>query len=202
MKAKITFTQPLLGTLAGNKEIAEKFILSKHKVEVQEDELSAVETVCEELTNGSTVLYADEVGHFLFDYQIKGFMKSAVLARFIESGEYTKDVLKKRNMSKWVYKRTIDTQVFVSPRKVYLSIPDEKELAWIERPLRCTTLQGDRIALARSEAAPEGTTCEFEITCLNKSLEKHIPMLFDYGKFFGIGQWRGGGFGTFTTEWE
>lgn len=198
MKIKIEFTEILLGTLSGKKEIAEEFIASKHpSKELQQDEMEVIESMDEALTSGSTVFNSDEKGIFLWDYQIKGFFKDACLA-LIGGDNFTQEALKKANLTKYTHKRTIDQQVFIFPRRIYLSIPSPT--FFVERPLRAETMRGERVALARSEAAPIGTTCEFEIRSLNKNLIPFIYECLNYGELRGIGQWRNSGMGRFKYE--
>ena len=66
-----------------------------------------------------------------------------------------------------------------------------------QRPLRAKTAQGEMIALSCSEFIPEGSTVEFEITCLNKEVLNLIIELLDYGKYNGLGCWRNSGKGQF-----
>ena len=61
-------------------------------------------------------------------------------------------------------------------------------------------MRGERIALARSEAAPAGTKFEATIEVLNRKLEPFLPRWLDYGRLRGIGQWRNSGAGAF--EWK
>ena len=60
--------------------------------------------------------------------------------------------------------------------------------------------QGDRVALAHSEAAPAGTTIEFEIQAMTKDMLDLARECLDYGKLRGIGQWRNSGKGRLVWE--
>ena len=55
-------------------------------------------------------------------------------------------------------------------------------------------------SLANSEQIPAGSTCEFEITCMDDAHEKAVMEWLDYGKLRGLGQWRNSGKGRFTYE--
>lgn len=57
-----------------------------------------------------------------------------------------------------------------------------------------------RVSLANSEQIPAGSTCEFEITCMDDAHEKAVLEWLDYGKLRGLGQWRNSGKGRFTYE--
>ena len=106
------------------------------------------------------------------------------------------------NMSWIPYKKTIDKQIFVFPRKIYLILPEGGKVTFIERPLRGETMRGERICLARSESVPAGTTIHIEISCLNKKLEGFIPQWLKYGRLMGLGQWRSSGMGRFEVTSE
>ncbi len=196
-KVELTFIEPLLGTLSGNKELAEEFIASKHPKGVQTDEVEVIEALPEQLEKSSTVFPRNKDGKpFLWDYQIKGFMKDACsMLRRVPDG---------LNKKLTAHKKIIDGLVFVTPRQIPLLLPDgTKELTWTERPLRAQTPQGERIALARSETAPAGTRLELNIMLLDE--KTHTPYLetwFGYGQLRGLGQWRNSGMGRFTWRYR
>jgi len=187
MKVEITFIEPLLGTLSGEPEIAKEFILANHPKGEQVDEAASLPDTIEKASS----LFSKENGRpFLWDYQIKGFFKDAcsMMMRVEKVKELT------------AYKKIIDGLIFVAPRKIFLTIPSESHLSWTERPLRAQTAQGERIALARSETAPIGTTIEIEIITLRPDLEKYVKNWLEYGRLRGIGQWRNSGCGRF--DWK
>jgi len=186
MKVEIIFTEPLLGTLAGDPNLAEDFILSKHPEGIQEDEQESID---EMMKKGTTYFARNgDNAPMLWDYQIKGFFKDAcsMMLRVAKVDDLR------------AYKKIIDGLIFVKPRKIKLDLSGE--LTMLERPLRGQTAQGERIALARSEAAPAGTKIEIEIILLKKSLLKYIKNWLDYGALRGLGQWRNASFGRF--EWR
>ncbi len=185
---ELTFTEPLLATCAGNKEVATEFILNKHpNGEAAADELESLETEAETLEKASTVFprLADDKP-FLWDYQVKGFFKDAasMLNRALPKEKQLK-----------AHKKVIDGLIFVKPRKIKINLSGG--ITVIERPLRASTAQGERIALARSEAAPAGSTVRFEIVCLLDKLIPAIKSWLDYGQMRGLGQWRNSGMGRF-----
>lgn len=197
LKVVAEFTEPLLGTLSGNKELAKDYIASKAPDGAKDDELIIIENIDEKVEKSSTIFNRDENGPFLWDYQIKGFIKESLLA-IILSGNHTKEELKKFRLTQYMLQKTIDLQVFVSPRRIPLVLPDGAETSFLERPLRAKTMQGERIALARSETAPVGTICKFEILTLQDNLEQWIKMALEYGGLHGLGQWRNAGYGRFS----
>ncbi|KKK99145.1 hypothetical protein LCGC14_2635660, partial [marine sediment metagenome] len=175
-----------LGTLSGNKLLVEDFIANNHPDGIQDDEIDAIP---DQVEKSSTYFSRNpDKDLILWDYQIKGFFKDAcsMMLRVTKVKELR------------AYKKIIDGLIFVKPRKIHLSL--SKDLTFTERPLRAATAQGERIALARSETAPIGTTITIEILLLKPSLVKYIKNWLDYGILRGLGQWRNSGMGRFTWE--
>ena len=97
------------------------------------------------------------------------------------------------------YKKVIDGLVFVSPRQIPVTFAQgQTEVGILERPLRASTPQGERVALARSEMINAGASIAFDLTLLDSKLEPAVREWFDYGTLRGLGQWRTKGRGTFT----
>ena len=69
-----------------------------------------------------------------------------------------------------------------------------------QRPLRASTPQGERVALAHSETVPEGSTITFEIHAFTDEMAELARECMDYGEFSGIGQWRNSGKGRFLWQ--
>lgn len=197
MKVRLVFTEGLLGTVSGNPKLAEEYILSKRPAGVAEDEMEALGPE-EAVEKTSTVFPREDGAVFLWDYQVKGFFKSACRA-MIDMETMTKEELKSLKLTLYSFKRTIDTLIFVEPRKIVLSLPGGKGTSFCERPLRADTMKGERVALARSEEAPPETSCEFRVMSLNKKLLPIVETWLSYGRLSGLGQWRNSGKGRF--EW-
>lgn len=117
------------------------------------------------------------------------------------------------SLSKWTFKRVVDSCIFITPRRIYLQDPSGKNYLEAkehkERPLRAETMQGDRIALARSEMLPEGSKLKLTITLLESSnakskfsalKEEVLKEALNYGAMKGLGQWRSAGYGAFTWK--
>lgn len=191
MKVRLTFTEELLGTLAGNKDIATEFIASKAPGEPREDEAKAIENIDESLEKGSTIFWRDDRSRpFLWDYQIKGFFKDACsMLRRIPATKSSKLT---------AHRKVIDGLIFVGPRQIVIQV--KGEIGICERPLRAETAQGPRIALCRSETAVAGSFIECEITCLDEKLEKVVAEWLNYGALRGLGQWRNSGKGRFSWK--
>jgi len=201
MKVRLTLVEEMLGTSCSNPEVHEEFIASKSadKVKIKEElEALPAEVLIEK---SLTIFPRDENGNpFLYDYQIRGFLKN-FLGTKVEFGPLVLKVGKKDyKFSKWTYKRLVDNYVFVKPRRIKLNMPEGSEVSFCTRPLRAETMKGERVALATSEAVPAGTTFEFEIRCLQPELYDLMPEALDYGEFNGLLQWRNSGKGTFTWE--
>ena len=193
-RVQVTFVEPLLGTVPKDKDIYAGYIASIAALtdEALAEELETVPVVEEK---GWTGFHTLENGQpALYDYVVKGFFKDACgMLRRTRGSESAK--LK-------AYKKIIDGLVFVKPRRIPLILPDGAALQMVERPLRAQTAQGERVALARSDAAPAGTVMRFTVTVLGEVTEKTLREWFDYGVLRGFGQWRNGGYGRFQYEIE
>ena len=187
---RITFTDEILGTLPGNREIFKDFVAKKAEAVDEESEALPVD-VASEIEKGTTVFPRTEDGApFLYDYQIRGYFKEA--CKFLKKVKDTKSSGEK------AYKQKIDGLIFIKDRQnpIYVN----GEIGVCERPLRASTPQGDRVALSRSESIPEGSSCTFTVQCL---IEKDLELVEEwlrYGQLHGTGQWRNGGKGRFCFE--
>lgn len=70
----------------------------------------------------------------------------------------------------------------------------------LERPLRAETMQGDRVALAKSESVPAGTKVTVTFRCERKEGLDLVKECLDYGDKHGTGQWRNAGYGRFIWK--
>lgn len=188
MKVRLTFTEEILGTANNDKEIHAEYIASKAPdAPSKEEEIEAigVEGVIEK---AMTVFPRNKEGKpILFDYQIKGFFKNSAKAF---------NYIKKFP----AYKTKIDNLVFIKERQIVLQIPEGEEIGNCQRPLRASTAQGERVALANSESCPAGTVIEFTVMVMLDELMSNVIEWLDYGKLNGIGQWHNSGKGRF--EWQ
>lgn len=191
MKVRLTFINPILGSANSNKDIHSDFIASKApdaKSMKEEIEAIGVEAV-EEKQMTVFPRMSDGTPH-LWDYQIRGFFKHA--CGMLKNADKTESSKIK------AYKKFIDGLVFVNERKIPLIF--EGEVQNMQRPLRASTMQGERVALANSEMLPAGTTCEFTIKTLKEDLIPTIKEWLDYGELNGLGQWHNSGAGAFRWE--
>lgn len=201
LKFRINFIEGLLGTAPKDEDVYKNFIASKAPdAKPIEDEIAAV-GVDEVAERGMTVFPRDPDGNpILFDYQIKGFFKDAcgMLSRLTEKDESGKKKTKNESGKISAYKKVIDGLIFVEPRMIPIQINGEVGIC--QRPLRASTAQGDRVALAMSEEIPAGSSVEFIVRCLDDNNAKAVREWMEYGVLRGIGQWRNSGKGRFTFE--
>jgi len=202
LSVRVTFGEPLLGTAPLDPEIFKAYvtkgILSEEEEVgslpgVDEDEKPEAERKPSQVTG-----FHRENGHiFLYDYQVKGFFKDACgslkRAGYTMSNPFT------------AYKKKIDGLVFVEPRRIPIALPDGCDVESIEilsRPLRASTPQGDRVAIASSEVAPAGSTMELRISSLSRAAlpAELVQEWLGYGALRGFGAWRNAGYGRFTWE--
>lgn len=201
IKVKITFLEPVLGTWPSNQNIAREFIASKSPdAATIEDEVAALgaDAVADK---GMTVFPRNEQGEpVLYDYQIKGFFKDScgMLARIGGKTATGKKRAVNESGKLTAYKKIIDGLIFPQPRMIPIHV--NGEMGECQRPLRAQTAQGERVSLANSEEIPAGSTCEFEVLCMDESLENAVLEWLDYGCLRGIGQWRNSGKGRFAFD--
>ena len=191
IKAKITFTEELLGTASSDPEVHKTYIASKApnapKLE-EEVEALGVDNIAEK---SMTIFPRDKDGNpILWDYQIKGFFKDSCSALRKVTGTVSSKIK--------AYKKEIDGLIFVFPREIKINL--NGEIGICERPLRAQTAQGERVALASSETVPAGSSAKITIRCLSDAHEKAVREWLDYGQLKGLGQWRNSGKGRFTWE--
>lgn len=192
LKIKVTFDEEVLGTASANPELHRDYIATNAPDAPKMEEEVAAIGVEEVFEKSMTVFPRDKDGNpIAWDYQWKGFLKDAFKA--------LKKVPKSECGKIKAYKQEIDGLIFVYPRKIPINTHGQ-EIGICQRPLRASTAQGERVALASSESVPEGSTMEFEIEMMLDSHEKAVIEALDYGKRRGFGQWRNSGKGRFHYE--
>ncbi len=197
IRVKIRFVDECLGTASANRELHAEYIASNAPDALSRKEEIAALGVEEYESKQMTVFPRTEGGDpFFWDYQIRGFFKDCCSAL-----QRCKDYKgAKASCAIKAYKKIIDGCIFVEPRQIRINMPKGGEIGDLQRPLRAQTPQGERVALARSETIPAGSTIEFEIITLSAQYEEAIFEWLNYGRFKGIGQWRNAGKGRFTYE--
>ena len=180
LKFRITFTDDLLGTCAGNADIHREFIASKAPdAQKIEDEVAALGVDGVEEKTMTIFPKLPDGTPFLWDYQIRGFFKEICGAMRGIDGTKSSKVK--------AYKKKVDNTVFVEPREIPLDLHD-MQMDNCQRPWRAQTMQGERIALANSEVCPECTSCEFSVVCMIDSDVDLVREWMEYGRHKGIGQ--------------
>lgn len=200
-KVKLTFTENVLGTVPLDEEIYESYIATKKAKAAESNGVGLTEEEVEEELGsidedkGKTGFHTmDDGTPFLYDYVIRGFFKSAAGMLRRVSGTKSSKIT--------AYKKIIDGLVFVDQRKIPFTLSGDMSV--LQRPLRASTPQGERVALAYSDTIPEASTIEFGLTILDdKTITQEVlEEWFTYGRYMGIGQWRSGGWGRFVYEIE
>ena len=186
---RIIFEDEILATCGTN----DYFVTAMAK----EDEVASIEAArdeyegIEEDERPMTVFPRTEDGNpFIYDYLIKGFIKNAAKAFNCIGGD--------NKLSS--YKSKIDGGVFIEPRQLVLELPKGEKLGLCCRPLRASTMQGERVTIAKSESAPVGTSFECWIKVMNPEIKKKLFDYLDYGYYNGLGQWHNAGKGRFSYE--
>ena len=191
LKIKVTFDEEVLGTSASNPDIHREYIASNSpNALTMQEEVDAIGT--EEVFEKSMTMFPklEDGTPIAWDYQWKGFLKDAFGS--------LKKVPKTECGKIKAYKKEIDGLIFIMPRKIPFDV--NGSIGICQRPLRASTAQGERVALASSETVPEGSSMTFEIKCL---LDSHVPAVLEalnYGQLRGFGQWRNSGKGRFHYE--
>ena len=191
LKVKITFKQGVLGTLTGDKEVYRNFIGSKAPdASTVEEEIANIGTE-EVIEKGKTFFPKNKDGKaFIYDYQFKGFFKSACSAMNKVKGSLSSKLK--------AFKKEIDLRVFIKDRENVIENYDT--ITECQRPLRAQTMQGERVSLAISEEIPAGATCTFTIITLCDETMELVKEWLNYGALNGMLQWRNSGKGSLTWE--
>lgn len=193
----IDFIDDVLGTAPGDPDIHGSYVSSKAPDAASKEEEIAAIGEDEFRAKGKTIFPTDESGNPIFwNYQIKGFFKSACAAQRGLSGSKSSKVK--------AYKKKIDLGIFVFPDaddpssraiKIHMTKAGVGEC---QRPLRAETMQGPRVAIADSESIEKGSWIEFDVVVLDEGDLDLVKEWLDYGRFNGLGQWRNSGKGAFV----
>ena len=192
-QVSLKFVEPLLGVIPKNPDVYKWWLESKQP---QGDEGSPPE---ETELKSWTGFKGDEQGLHIFDYHVKGFFKEAAIARPQVMGLRGRgDAL----AGEGTIRKRIEQWLFIRPRRIYLG--KEKPDGFNERPLRAKTLQGDRIALVRSDYVDAGVEIQFSVYVVDECpiTQEMLEAWLGYGAFKGLGQFRGGTYGSFEFVLE
>lgn len=199
-KFRLTGTDSLLGSSPSSKEIFSTFLVDKTKTTAERNAAREdVDNIIENDEKGTTIFYRDKNGGLILKgYHIKGFLKEAAKA--------LKDQV---NLKSYLSK--VDTYVFVMEKNIPIMRDGEQIMkpdGYLERPLRCETAQGPRVALSKSEEILDPWYVDVTIRVVeNAGTAKSAPIdmdmiegFLDYGAMKGLLRWRNAGHGSF--EWE
>ena len=188
----LTLTESMLGTVPKDPEIYAGYIAQRAALTDEElaEELATVEKVEEK---GWTGFHTIDSKPLIYDYVIKGFFKDAcgMLRRVGDT----------KSAKLTAYKKSIDGLVFATPRRITINLNDGA-MGTLERPLRTSGPQGDRVALARSDTVPAGSTLAFTVAVLGVIKRPLLCEWLDYGELRGLGQWRNAGYGRFVYQMD
>lgn len=191
MVVELTFKDEFLGTLPGDPEVYAQYVASKAPdaptIQQEIEEFGVDETY----EKGITVFARNEEENpCLFNYVIKGQFKNA--CSILRSCPNT------ASKKLTAFKKKIDGGIFIEPRKIPIEFDGKIEIC--ERPLRASTPQGERVALAASEMIKPGAKLKFIIKVLDPAMIPLITEWLDYGAYNGLGQWHNSGKGRF--DWK
>jgi len=206
MMKGVIFT-PILGSQP-TKDVASNFLASKlPEGKIPDDEY---EMLPDALERGTTVFHRDESGMaYLWAYQLKGFLK--YVGQTMNKSKLIGGIagLRSKVVSNVFFIGENDGSPNNQERRIALHVNGHKE-DHLERSLRAETAQGSRIALARSEMVGDDHLldigqcmyfyCEIHILKGSVITEEVLRTMLDYGRYQGLGQWRGGDFGKFVYE--
>jgi hypothetical protein len=200
---KVKLQKEMLGTVAASKSIWAEHIMAKQTLALKKEGGHTDEQIKElvtetlegipeaedldEMDKGLTVFLRDKKGIYVEDYWVKGFFKTSA------------EVMKEWGVLKQLRSKVVN-YLFIRPEKIYVSDDPKAKLDIVVRPLRGQTPRGERVCIARSESIPAGTELDFSLHCLNNVITLGcVKDLLSYGQYQGLGQWRGGGCGTFKV---
>ncbi len=203
---RLTFLEQCLGTLPSNEQIYRDYIATKNQNRTQKIVEEEVTALAPEEPGRPVTTFArvpDKKGNpqpAIKGYVLKGMFKNACQA--------LRDCDDTLSSQITAYKKFIDQKIFVnvtspSPYSIINVAGDvykDGKLPILERPLRASTPQGERVALTASEYVPEASTIDFQITALNDAAFALVFEWLDYGMLNGLGCWHNAGQGRFTYE--
>mgnify|MGYP001617054869 CR=1 FL=1 len=204
-QVSLTFTEPLLGGAPKNPKVFETYLAGRAAKRMTPEGRVSAEALSELMAEeagalpegdekGWTGFYSDDKGMFLWDNQIKGFIKeaAAILKNALGEGESISALRSK-----------LDNFLYVFPRRI--RPVGAVVMEPLERPLRAMTMQGPRVSLIRSDQIAAGASVSFELEVLHVVQkgkvvisQELIEEILSFGRLKGLGQWRNGSFGRFT----
>jgi hypothetical protein len=164
---------------------------------------------------------------FLYNYVARGLFKEAC-GHLRRHGAGKAGTLSAKLSA---HRKVINGAVFITPRRIPLILPEGALLTFVEqhlsdfftlktnkaditdhglkvleRALRASTPQGERVSLVRSDVCPQGTRAKFQVSVLGEGdsaviQREHLEEWLGWaGAFGGFGQWRSGGYGQISYQ--
>lgn len=191
LKVKVIFDEEVLGSSPADPEILQAYIAEKSgNPNLASEEVETIQNQEIDPDKGLTVFPKENGVPFAYDYQWRGFLKDAIgMLRNIKGSKSSKLT---------AYKKKIDGLIFVKDRKNFYE--NYEPIGRCERPLRASTPQGERVALAASETIPAGAFLVITFLYPSKEYRDIILECLDYGTLRGFSQWRNSGKGKFHYE--
>lgn len=195
VRVRLTFIADVLGTATTDEQIYRSYLADQAPDAPSVEEEVAAIGVDDMVEKGTTVFPKDADGTpIMWDYQIRGFFKSACSAlQRCKGAAFAKNTEKLK-----AFRKILDQCILVAPRKIRFNLSGD--MGMLQRPLRAQTAQGERVALASSETVPAGSTVEFTVRCLNDDWVLAMMEWLNYGQYNGMLQWRNSGAGAFLYE--
>lgn len=168
--------------------------------------LSSLKETLKELDiKGTTVFFWDKATNHpcIGDHMIYGYLKAAGEAICQASGTRERGVvLQSINKTHSIINQHIRCSEQFIPFDKDIIRREDGTPQYLQRSLRAMTAKGPRISLAKSEQVPAGAKVRFTLNVMDGSpmTKENLCRLFDHGVFFGLGQWRSSGWGTFIYE--
>ena len=164
IKFEVEFISPLIGSTP-DPETLKQHVMPKDLDKSKEaEEIAAMQQqIVEETGDEAPIENIKGVTRFprldgvpaMWDYQWKGYLKSAMTALKRVQGSYSSQIV--------AHRQIISTLVAVTPRCIPLILPAGGEIIEERRTIRAETAQGPRICIGTAEYAPIGTKMQLSI---------------------------------------
>jgi len=195
IKVTAELIELMLGTVPKNKKIFTDFVSEKmgefqgKPLKTMKELDEEIESAPEDIEKTATGFHRDTFGIFIYNYMIIGNIKANL---FVMMSNGQGKVLN--------YKKASDLFLSVNPRKIRFYRNEDEPLMQpdgsLERSLRAQTPRGERTFLAKSDYIEAKTRFKFNVKLFRNDRGLTPEMVVNalkFGKFNGLGQWRGSG---------